>query len=296
VPANRLAAPETQMKLRSLLFVPGDRPDRVQRGAACGADALILDLEDAVAIEAKAEARTHVVASLNQRPRPIPYFVRVNALSSRFLDEDLRAIADCFPDGIVLPKAEGVASISELIQRMQTLGLSCPVLPIATETAAAIFHLGEYATVAGNLVGLTWGVEDLSSAIGAESARDADQRFTAPFEAVRSLALFAAHAAAVPAIETVFPEFRDLDGLATYAQRAARDGFTGMLAIHPTQIPAIQAAFTPSPALIERSRRIVAAFAKHPGAGVLQIDGAMVDAPHLKQAQRVLSRVADEDP
>jgi len=112
---------------------------------------------------------------------------------------------------------------------------------------------------------------------------------------VRSLALFAAHAAAVPAIETIFPDFRDLDGLATYAQRAARDGFTGMLAIHPTQILAIHAAFTPSPALIERSRRIVAAFAQHPGAGVIQVDGAMVDAPHLKQAQRVLSRVADED-
>jgi citrate lyase subunit beta/citryl-CoA lyase len=282
------------MKLRSLLFVPGDRPDRVQKAAACGADALILDLEDAVAIEAKAEARTYVVASLYQRPRPIPYFVRVNDLSSGFLDEDLKAIEACFPDGIVLPKAEGAASINELVLRMQTFGLSCPVMPIATETAAAIFRLGEYAAVAGNLFGLTWGAEDLPAAIGAETARDVDGRLTAPFEMVRSLALFAAHAAAVPAIETIFPDFRDLGGLATYAQRAARDGFTGMLAIHPTQIAAIHAAFTPSPALIERSRRIVAAFAKHPGAGVLQIDGAMVDAPHLKQAQRVLSRVADE--
>jgi citrate lyase subunit beta/citryl-CoA lyase len=288
VPANGLTEAQTQMKLRSLLFVPGDRPERVQRAAACGADAAILDLEDAVAIEAKAAARSNVVAALSKRPRPIPYFVRVNALSSRFLDEDLQAIAACFPDGIVLPKAEGAASIKELVERMQIRGLSCPVLPIATETAAAIFHLGEYAGVAGNLLGLTWGAEDLSAAIGAESARDAGGHFTAPFAMVRSLALFAAHAAAVPAIETVFPEFRDLQGLATYAQRAARDGFTGMLAIHPTQIPAIHAAFTPSPALIERSRRIVAAFASHPGAGVLEIDGAMVDAPHLRQAQRVL--------
>ncbi|HTB64917.1 MAG TPA: CoA ester lyase [Steroidobacteraceae bacterium] len=283
------------MKLRSLLFVPGDRPDRVQRAAACGADALILDLEDAVAIEVKAEGRAYVVASLCQRPRPVPYFVRVNALSSRFLDEDLKALAACPPDGIVLPKAEGAASINELVRRMQTLGLSCPILPIATETAAAIFRLGEYATVASQLLGLTWGAEDLPAAIGAESARDADGGFTAPYEMVRSLALFAAHAASVPAIETVFPAFRDLEGLAIYAQRAARDGFTGMLAIHPNQIPAIHAAFTPSPALIERSRRIVAAFANQPGAGVLQVDGAMVDAPHLKLAQRVLSRVADED-
>jgi citrate lyase subunit beta/citryl-CoA lyase len=283
------------MKLRSLLFVPGDRPDRVQRAAACGADAVILDLEDSVAFASKDLARQQVAAALRQGSRPVPYLVRVNALNSRFLNDDLEAIKDCRPDGIVLPKAEGAASINELVRQMRTLGLASPVLPIATETAAAIFHLNEYAAVAANLLGLSWGAEDLSAAIGAESARDADGRFTAPYETVRSLALFAAHSAAVPAIETVFPEFRDLEGLATHAQRAARDGFTGMLAIHPTQIPAIHAAFTPSPALIERARRIVAAFANHPGAGVLQVDGAMVDAPHLKQAQRLLSRIGDEE-
>jgi citrate lyase subunit beta/citryl-CoA lyase len=292
VSAHGLHSPETKMKLRSLLFVPGDRPDRVQRAASCGADAVILDLEDAVAIAAKAQARRAVSASLREGPRPVPYFVRVNALNSGFLDEDLMAIAACPPDGIVLPKAEGAASINELVRRMHTLGMACPVLPIATETAAAIFRLGEYAAVAADLMGLTWGAEDLHTAIGAESARDAGDRFTAPFEMVRSLALFAAHAACVPAIESVFPQFRDLEGLATYAQRAAGDGFTGMLALHPTQIPAIHRAFTPSAALIERSRRIVAAFADHPGAGVLQVDGAMVDAPHLRQAQRVLSRAA----
>ncbi len=283
------------MKLRSLLFVPGDRPDRVQRAAACGADAVILDLEDAVAIEHKAVARSQVAASLRQGPRRVPYFVRINALSSGFMQEDLKAIAAGAPDGMVLPKAEGAASINELIERMQILGLACPVLPIATETPAAIFRLGEYAAVAAKLLGLTWGAEDLPAAIGAESARDAGGRFTAPYEMVRSLALFAAHAAAVPAIETVFPDFRDLAGLQTYVQRAARDGFTGMLAVHPLQIPIINSAFAPSPEIIERSRRIVAAFADHPGAGVLQVDGRMVDAPHLRQAQRVLSRAGDED-
>jgi citrate lyase subunit beta/citryl-CoA lyase len=295
VSADRLHPPETAMKLRSLLFVPGDRPDRVQRAAACGADAVILDLEDAVAIEHKAAARGQVAGSLRQGSRPVPYFVRVNASSSGFMDQDLKAIAACAPDGIVLPKAEGAASIHELVQRLQALGLACPVLPITTETPAAIFRLGEYAAVAANLLGLTWGAEDLPAAIGAESARDADGRFTAPYEMVRSLALFAAHAAAVPAIETVFPEFRDLDGLQTYAQRAARDGFTGMLAVHPLQIPIINGAFAPSPEIIERSRRIVAAFASRPGAGVLQVDGRMVDGPHLRQAQRVLLRAEDED-
>ena len=282
------------MKLRSLLFVPGDRPDRVQRAASCGTDALILDLEDAVAIEGKEAARGQVAAALRERSRRVPYLVRVNALNSHFLDEDLNAIADGHPDGIVLPKAEGAASINELVQKMQSRGLSCPVLPIATETAAAIFRLGEYAAVAAHLLALTWGAEDLPAAIGAESARDASGRFTAPYEMVRSLALFAAHAASVPAIETVFPDFRDPDGLAAHARRAACDGFTGMLAIHPSQIPAIHSAFTPSPALVERSRRVVAAFANHPGAGVLQVDGAMVDAPHLKQAQRVLDRTDSE--
>lgn len=293
--AHGLHPPETEMKLRSLLFVPGDRPERVQKAATCGADAVILDLEDAVAIEHKVAARSHLAAALRHGPRPVPYLVRVNALSSGLLDADLKAVAAWAPDGIVLPKADGAASINELVRRMQTLDLACPILPIATETPAAIFSLGEYAGVAANLLGLTWGAEDLPAAIGAESARDAGGQFTAPYEMVRSLALFAAHAAAVAAIETVFPDVRDLDGLATYAQRAARDGFTGMLAIHPAQIPAIHSAFTPSAALIERSRRIVAAFAKHPGAGVLQVDGKMVDAPHLRQAQSVLSRADDKE-
>jgi citrate lyase subunit beta/citryl-CoA lyase len=295
VSAHGLHSPETEMNLRSLLFVPGDRPDRVQKASVSGADAVILDLEDAVAIEGKAAARSQVAAALRQGPRPVPYLVRVNALSSGFLDEDLKAIAACAPDGLVLPKAEGAASINELVQRMRAMSLACPVLPIATETAAAIFRLGEYAAVAGNLLGLTWGAEDLPAAIGAESSREADGNFTAPYEMVRSLALFAAHAAAVPAIETVFPDFRDPEGLATYARRAAHDGFTGMLAIHPNQISAIHSAFTPSPTLVERSRRIVAAFANHPGAGVLQVDGRMVDAPHLRQAQRVLSRADDRE-
>ena len=291
--ANGARSAQIHMRLRSLLFVPGDRPDRVQRAATCGADAVILDLEDAVAIERKADARAQVAASLTRGPRPVPYLVRVNPLHSSFLDDDLQAIAASHPDGIVLPKAEGAGSITELLQRMRTLGLACPILPIATETAASIFRLGEYAAVCAHLLGLTWGAEDLPAAIGAESARDADGRFTAPYEMVRSLALFAAHAASVPAIETVFPEFRDLEGLATYVRRAARDGFTGMLAIHPAQIPTINSAFMPSPALIERSRRIVAAFAAHPGAGVVQVDGAMVDAPHLRQAQSVLLRVGE---
>jgi citrate lyase subunit beta/citryl-CoA lyase len=162
-------------------------------------------------------------------------------------------------------------------------------LPIATETAAAIFALGDFARVADRLCGLTWGVEDLSAAIGASTARETDGRFTPPFEMVRSLALFAAQAAGVPAIETVYPALKDLDGLKAYATRGRRDGFSGMLALHPAQVPIINAAFTPSAEEFAWARRVVEAFAAHPGAGALELDGRMVDAPHLKLARRLLA-------
>jgi citrate lyase subunit beta/citryl-CoA lyase len=278
------------MRLRSLLFVPGDRPDQMDKALGTGADALILDLEDAVAGQRKAEARLHVAAFLSRRPRPVPLLVRINPLREAFADLDLDAIAEAGADGLVLPKAEGDASVRELERRLGARNAPLPgILPIATETAAAVFRLSEYDRVAARLIGLTWGAEDLSAAIGAASTRLANGRFTPPFETVRALALFAAHAAGVPAIETVYPAFRDLDGLADYSARGARDGFTGMLAIHPSQIPIINAAFTPSAEAIAKARRIVDAFRSTPGAGVLNLDGVMLDAPHLKHAERVLA-------
>jgi citrate lyase subunit beta/citryl-CoA lyase len=261
-----------------------------------GADALILDLEDSVAPQRKAQARIDVAAFLNRDARPVPLFVRVNPLRSGFTDQDLAAVADARPDGVVLPKAEGAASVIELARRMNGTAMSATrILPIATETPAAIFRLGEYGAVAERLVGVTWGAEDLSTAVGATSAREPSGSFTAPYEMVRALTLFAAHAAQVPAIETVYPAFRDHDGLSHYAERGARDGFTGMLAIHPSQVKIINAAFTPSAQIVDRSRRIVAEFNKHPDAGVVSIDGGMFDAPHLKQAQRILAQADAAD-
>lgn len=277
------------MRLRSLLFVPGDRPDQMRKALDSGADALILDLEDSVSAGRKAQARVDVGEFLSGR-RTMPLFVRINPLPSQLADLDLDAVADARPSGVVLPKAEGAESVTDLTRRMRARGLSAPVLPLVTETPAALFRMGEYAQVAPSLAGVTWGAEDLSAAVGAATAREPDGAYTAPYEVARSLTLFAAHAAQVPAIETVFPAFRDLDGLSRYAGRGARDGFTGMLAIHPAQVKIINAAFTPSAALVEHARRIVAEFAKHPGAGVLNIDGAMVDAPHLKQVLAVLAR------
>ena len=282
------------MRLRSLLFVPGDRPDQMLKALRSGADALILDLEDSVALQRKTEARAHVVAFLKTQQRALRLFVRINSLGSGMVPLDLAAIAHAAPDAVVVPKTEGAQSIIELHAQLHEANMSSTLLlPIATETPLAMFRLGEYATVASSLVGLTWGAEDLSAAVGAESARERDGRFTPPYEVARSMLLFAAYAAAVPAIETVYPNFRDLQGLTEYAQRGARDGFVGMMAIHPTQVPIINAAFTPSLEVVERARRIVAAFAAQPTAGVLNVDGAMLDAPHLKQAQRILAQATD---
>ena len=273
------------MRLRSLLFVPGDRPDRMEKALALGADALILDLEDSVAEAKKGEARDAVVAFLNRPERPLPLLVRVSPLGSAHIDADLVAATTARADAIILPKAEGAKSIKAL-----STWTGLPILPIATETPAAVFALGTYADVADRLLGLTWGAEDLPAAIGATAAREADGRYTAPFETVRSLALMAAHAAGVPAIETVYPDFRDLVGLAAYAARGARDGFTGMMAIHPDQIAMINRAFTPNEPEIVAAQAIVDAFAAQPQAGVLAVDGKMVDAPHLAQARRLLER------
>jgi citrate lyase subunit beta/citryl-CoA lyase len=276
------------MRLRSLLFVPGDRPDRMEKALTSGADALILDLEDSVLPQSKVAAR-QAVARFLARPRGLSLFVRVNALGTE-TDADLAVVLPHAPDGIVLPKAEGAASLADLDRRLTVRGNSrARVLPIATETPKAVFALGSYGGVTPRLCGLSWGAEDLPAAIGATTAREADGRFTPPYETVRALALFGAHAAQVPAIETVYPAFRDETGLAAYAARGKRDGFSGMLAIHPAQIAAINAAFAPSPDEIAWAERVVAAFAQNAGAGAIQLDGRMLDAPHLQSAKRILS-------
>jgi len=278
------------MKLRSLLFVPGDRPDRMEKALGAGADALILDLEDAVLSDAKPAARAAVAAFL-ARPRTVPLFVRINPLGL-MTDQDLAAILPHQPDGIVLPKAEGGTSVADLATRLTAMGnTDAKILPIATETPKAVFALGSYGGVSPRLCGLTWGAEDFPAAIGAVTSRLPDGSFTPPYDMLRSLALFGAHAAGVAALETVYPAIKDEAGLSAYAARGRRDGFSGMLAIHPAQVPIINAAFTPSPAEIEEAQRVVDAFARTPGAGAIQLDGRMLDAPHLKQAQALLARV-----
>lgn len=276
------------MRLRSLLFVPGDRPDRMEKALKSGADALILDLEDSVAATAKPEARRAVAAFLaaNESAR---LWVRINPLDSDEADKDLQALLPAHPDGLVLPKAEGGASVAELARRLAQRGnVTARILAIGTETPAAIFGLGTYGGHK-RLAGLTWGAEDLPAAIGAATSREEDGSFTTPYEIARALCLFGAAAAGVAPIETVYPAFRDLDGLAAFAGRARRDGFTGMMAIHPDQVAVINQAFTPSEAELSHARAVVAAFAANPEAGALSLDGRMIDRPHLVQAQRLLA-------
>jgi citrate lyase subunit beta/citryl-CoA lyase len=277
------------VKLRSLLFVPGDRPDRMEKALGTAADALILDLEDAVAPAAKAGARRAVAAFLHEH-EGANVWVRVNPLDGAEQERDLDAILGAHPHGIVLPKAEGGASVEALTRRLSARGnATARILAIATETPAAMFQLGSYGG-AKRLAALTWGAEDLPAALGASASRETDGSFTPPYELARSLCLFGAAAAGVAPIETVYPAYKDLDGLARYAARARRDGFAGMMAIHPDQVAVINAAFTPSEAEIAHAKAVVAAFEANPEAGALSLDGKMIDRPHLIQAQRILAQ------
>lgn len=292
--------PRMSASLRSMLFVPGDRPDRMHKAMGTAARALILDLEDAVVHTRKATARGMVDRFLREESRTKTLFVRVNPLDSGLTDEDLDVVIAAAPDGIVFPKAEGGASLADLERRIaareHAAGLEpnrIRILPIATETPSAMFQLGTYGGVTQRLAGLTWGAEDLPAALGAATSREADGSYTAPYQLARSLVLFGAASADVPPLETVFPNFRDLDALAAYAARGRRDGFQGMMAIHPVQVPIIEAAFAPSAEEVAHARRVIAAFAADPDAGTVQLEGKMIDYPHLKQARRLTA--VDED-
>jgi len=286
--------------MRSLLFVPADSERKLARALTSGADALILDLEDAVAPAAKARAREAAARYLAEHrgveggPRLI---VRVNALASGLIDADLDAIMPYGPWGVMLPKAERGADVqhlgAKLAVREAEHGLydgSTAITPIVTETGAAMFGLGSYAGASRRLAAMAWGVEDLTAAIGAAASRDGGGLLAAPLALARNLTLFSAASAGVDAIDSVFADFRDLDGLRRECASAARDGFAGKMAIHPDQVSVINAAFTPSAAMVEQAQRIVDAFAAAPEAGVLNVDGAMVDRPRLAGAQRLLQR------
>ncbi|CCW18696.1 Citryl-CoA lyase [Sphingobium indicum BiD32] len=265
----------------------------MKKALTSGADALILDLEDSVAPDAKSAAREHVSAFLDRRrDHAVRLLVRINPLESGEAERDLKAVVGGRPDAIMLPKAQGQDSIMAASALLSALGGSMPLLPIAAETPPALFTLGDYAKLSVHLFGITWGAEDLAVSLGAARSRDTAGALGEPLRVARAMVLFAAQAAGVPAIDTVFPDFRNTAALSRYATTSAADGFSGMLAIHPAQIPLINAAFTPDETAIGRARAIVQAFGDNPGNGALQIDGKMVDIPHLKQAMALLERAS----
>jgi citrate lyase subunit beta / citryl-CoA lyase len=286
--------------MRSLLFVPADSPKKLDKAMTSGADALIVDLEDSIALEGKAGARQSAAAFLKETMSSAtrPYvMVRVNGLQTGLTDADLDAIAPAKPDAIMLPKAEGGASVihadAKLAVREATVGLPdgyIKILPIATETAAALFLAGTFAGASARLIGLTWGAEDLSADLGAQANRDAQGNFLDPYRLARALCIAGAAAAAVPAVDTVYVDFRNSDGFRRECEDACRDGFAGKMAIHPAQVPIINEVFTPSASAVAHARAVIDAFAAAPGAGVVGIGGVMYDQPHLVRAKQLLAR------
>lgn len=283
------------MRLRSLLFVPGDSARKFARALTSGADALILDLEDSVAPSQKEGAREHVASLLGGSMRP-QLFVRVNAFDTGLMLADLAAVVRPCLAGIMIPKVGGAQDLLRVGHYLDALETRAGIpvgktklLPVATETPAAMFALGAYAPAHPRLCGLTWGAEDLAAAVGATANREEGGGWTEPYRFVRTQCLFAAAAAEVAPIDTLYADFRDTQGLAADCRVARRDGFTGRLAIHPDQVQTINTGFSPSAQDLAFARRVADAFAADPQAGAIGIDGKMYDIPHLKAALRTLA-------
>ena len=277
------------MTPRSWLFVPADSEKKITKALDSDADAVIFDLEDSVAPTQKAIARD-ILKALPKRSNGPQWWVRVNPPGSEFHKDDLKLIGSAYVHGIVLPKAESGADVTQLAHRTGNI----PVHAIVTETAASLFGLLSYRDLKSPLAAMSWGAEDLSAALGASSKYDADGALSFTYRLARSLCLAGAAAAGVQPVDGVFADFKDNAGLKAEAEAASREGFTGKLAIHPAQVAIINAAFTPSADDVRHAAEIVAAFEAQPDAGVLSVGGKMVDRPHLIQARRVLERSRQE--
>jgi citrate lyase subunit beta/citryl-CoA lyase len=295
------AEAQSKRLMRSYLFVPGDAPRKLEKGLASGADALLLDLEDSVAVDAKPKAREIVRDYLNanigksERPR---LFVRVNALDTGMIDADLDAVIAARPDGILFPKSRHGGDVThldaKLTAREALYGIdegTTRILVLVTESAQAMFGLHNYRGCSKRLDGMTWGAEDLSADLGAETNRNENGGYTDPYRLARAQCLIAAVAAEVAPIDSIYPNFRDAEGLQRETLEGRRDGFTGKMAIHPDQVPVINEIYTPSAESIAQAQRLIDAFKAAGNAGVISLDGQMYDQPHLKRAQRLLARI-----
>jgi citrate lyase subunit beta/citryl-CoA lyase len=286
--------------MRSLLFIPGDDEKKLGKGVGCGADALILDLEDAVSAPRKAAARTitaqYIAATRALKLRPLLY-VRVNALDTPYWEDDLAGVMGSGPDGLLLPKARSGADVHTLSialnhaeERAGIARGTTRIIAIATEVPISVLQINTYVGSSSRLAGLSWGAEDLAAVLGAKANRAADGTWTSPYQLARNLCLLTAAAANAQPIDTVFVALRDMQGLRAEASTAARDGFTAKMAIHPAQVPLINELFTPTAEEIGLAQEIVQLFAQNPNAGALAHRGQMVDRAHVARAERILAR------
>jgi len=284
--------------MRSMLFVPGDRPERFAKAAASGADAVILDLEDAVMPERRPFARGEIAQWLASGERKVPVWVRINPVETADALPDLAAVIEGRPDGIVLPKARDGADVHRVDHWLEVLEARCGyargsigLLPLITESAGALLKAGSFTGLPARVKGLTWGAEDLAADVGALANKDADGEYELTYAMARSFCLLAAAAAGVPAYDTVDIEIRDVVAVERRARASRRQGFVGKLAIHPAQVAPIHAAFSPTADEIAWAERVLAAFEAAPGVGALAFEGGMLDKPHLRQAERILAGV-----
>jgi citrate lyase subunit beta/citryl-CoA lyase len=284
--------------MRSMLFVPGDRPERFPKAESSGADAVIFDLEDAVTAENRPRARVEIAKYLRSSARSVPLWVRINPVGTDDALPDLAAIAGARPDGILLPKARSGEDVRRLDHWLEALEASygfargaIRVLPLVTECASALLNAASFVPAPQRVYGLTWGAEDLAADIGALGNKGPDGEFEAPYVAARTACLLAAAAAGVAAVDTVDTDIEDVAGVERRARASRRAGFVAKLAIHPAQVAAIHAAFTPSQQEIEWARRVLAAFRDAPGLGAVKLDGRLLDRPHARQAERILAAV-----
>jgi citrate lyase subunit beta/citryl-CoA lyase len=282
--------------MRSMLFVPGDRPERFAKAAASGADAVILDLEDAVVPERRPYARAEIAHWLSSAERRVPAWVRINPVGTDDALPDLAAVIEGRPDGIVLPKARDGADVHRVDHWLEMLEArggyvhgGIGLLPLITESAGALLKAASFTGLPARVTGLTWGAEDLAADVGASANKGDDGEYELTFAMARSFCLLAAAAAGVPAFDTVDVEFRDAAAVERRARSSRSQGFVGKLAIHPAQVAPIHAAFTPTAEEIAWAQRVVAAFRAAPGVGALAFDGGMLDRPHLRQAERILA-------
>jgi citrate lyase subunit beta/citryl-CoA lyase len=284
--------------MRSMLFVPGDRPERFAKAAASGADAVILDLEDAVIPERRPFARVEIARWLETAARTVPVWVRINPVGTADALSDLAAVVGGRPDGIVLPKARDGADVHRVDHWLEVLEARCGhehasigLMPLITESAGALLKAASFTGLPARVRGLTWGAEDLAADVGALTNKGADGEYELTYAMARSFCLLAAAAAGVPAFDTVDIEIRDIGAVERRARASRRQGFVGKLAIHPAQVAPIHVAFNPTAEEVSWARRVVAAFAAAPGVGALAFEGGMLDRPHLRQAERILASV-----